>query len=186
MRRSSSWLLGVAAAASALALVRCSLVVATDGLSSGAGGATVDAAGGDGTAPDGGPGPIDAGCVDASADDPHNCGACGRDCLGGRCVSGACQPFVLVADASSPGYIALDRDHVYWATWSADGGVHRAPRDGGPPSAVASPQPGTFALAVDDASVYFSTTEGLKRTAKQGGGTEDDCHAVDLTKTEGP
>lgn len=167
-RPTSSWAIGVAILASALALARCSLVVSTDGLSGGAAGLD-GAPAPDGSGAEGGPGAPDAGCGDALAVDPHNCGACGHDCLGGGCAAGRCQPVTLVADASLPGYVALDRDHVYWAAWSADGGVHRAPRDGGPPTPVAAPQPGTFALAVDDANVYFSTAEGVKRTAKGGG-----------------
>src|SRR5262249_8549300 len=51
-------------------------------------------------------GPIDdAAAMDASpdaatpcdpahvADDPHHCGQCGHDCLGGACAHAVCQPF---------------------------------------------------------------------------------------------
>ncbi|MBL8607277.1 MAG: hypothetical protein JNL38_08155 [Myxococcales bacterium] len=168
--RLQSSAVGAALGAAALVLARCSVFVSTDGLGGGATG--VDDAGerADVTAPpDAGRGPVDAGCGDALADDPKNCGACGHDCLGGRCVSGACEAVVLARGVTSPGYVALDRDHVYWATWEDVGGVHRVPRAGGAVAPVAAPQTGTFALAVDETHVYFSTSSGVKRVPKGGG-----------------
>jgi hypothetical protein len=79
---------------------------ATDGAAGhgGQGGAAVSgqggtAAGGHGAAGAAGA-PADAGvdmsfpCTDITAD-PHNCGACGHDCLGGACATSVCQPFAL-------------------------------------------------------------------------------------------
>lgn len=51
----------------------------------------------------------DAGAHDASApctgagiaDDPHNCGACGHDCLGGACAGATCQPIVLATNCKA-------------------------------------------------------------------------------------
>jgi len=64
-----------------------------------AGGQAGKATGGQGGAAGGGA-PVDGGvdrgfpCTDTTAD-PHNCGACGHDCLGGTCTTSICQPFVL-------------------------------------------------------------------------------------------
>lgn len=62
-----------------------------------------------------------------TATDPHHCGACGHDCLGGECAGGVCQPVIL---AQSPGDapifdVALLADRVVWAT-------NDEPQSGGP------------------------------------------------------
>lgn len=57
--------------------------------------------------------PGDSACVDLQKD-PKNCGVCGRDCLGGTCTAGACDPAPLAAAQVAPSSIALDADHVYW------------------------------------------------------------------------
>jgi hypothetical protein len=56
--------------------------------------------------------------------DPHNCGGCGHDCLGGTCSSGACQPVAIGAlSAQHNGKsIAVDAQNVYWTeTGPGDG-----------------------------------------------------------------
>jgi hypothetical protein len=49
--------------------------------------------------------------------DPHNCGACGNDCMGGACQAGACVPLpagVLATGQLSPTSIVTDATNVYW------------------------------------------------------------------------
>jgi hypothetical protein len=77
--------------------------------------------------PDGGGG-VDAGsdAAPCAADltlDPHNCGACGHDCLGGACTASACQPFVLATNQKTPSNLVVDQGTAYWtdgdgAVWS--------------------------------------------------------------------
>jgi hypothetical protein len=67
------------------------------------------------------------------ASDPHNCGSCGHDCLGGDCASGRCQPMVVVAQANAYG-IALDAANVYFSrTAGVNRGIARQPLTGGAP-----------------------------------------------------
>jgi hypothetical protein len=66
--------------------------------------------------------PNPCGCCPAEAcaadlqNDPHNCGACGHDCLQAPCVAGVCgtAPTVL-ASQQSPTFVAVDATNVYWA-----------------------------------------------------------------------
>ena len=49
--------------------------------------------------------------------DPHNCGACGNDCMGGACQAGACVPLpagALATGQLSPTSIVVDANNVYW------------------------------------------------------------------------
>jgi len=59
--------------------------------------------------------PIDSPCGADLQTDAHNCGACGRDCLGSTCSAGACQP-TLVAQSTtiSPYGLALDNGTLYF------------------------------------------------------------------------
>jgi hypothetical protein len=60
---------------------------------------------------------------------PHNCGTCGHDCLGGACQGGTCVPLppgVLASGQLTPSSIAVDDANVYWvneATVTLDNGI---------------------------------------------------------------
>src|SRR5580700_8934554 len=45
---------------------------------------------------------VDVPCVAEVGTDPHNCGRCGHDCLGGACAGGACEAVVLYAGSDTP------------------------------------------------------------------------------------
>jgi hypothetical protein len=51
--------------------------------------------------------------------DPHNCGVCGHDRLGGACAAGQCQPYKIASGLVVRG-IALDHDDIYAAIGGAD------------------------------------------------------------------
>jgi RHS repeat-associated protein len=45
--------------------------------------------------------------------DPHNCGACGHDCLGGGCIDRQCQPFAVLTGLNHPRGIASAEGNIY-------------------------------------------------------------------------
>lgn len=119
-------------------------------------GSAIDSSLGDGGAP---------GC--ASDTDPHNCGACGHDCLGGTCAGGKCGAFPLANGLTRPGYLALDDSYLYWARDAADGGlIERVPLVGGPVEAVSDPQPSTSRLVLQDPYVFYTSGTTVKRRRK--------------------
>lgn len=101
-------------------LAACTLTTDFDGLSGGAantandGGQSRDAqtlADGRVIDPSGDGGNLQT-CGDTSSD-PHNCGQCKHDCLGGACDSGKCQPFVLAQNLDHPLGIGLSQGKLY-------------------------------------------------------------------------
>jgi hypothetical protein len=73
-------------------------------------------------------GPLDANsdaaaCTDVQSD-PHNCGACGHDCLGGACQAGVCQPFTLATVPGDSSYqIVVNANDVYWSASRSEDSV---------------------------------------------------------------
>lgn len=53
-------------------------------------------------------------CVD-TATDLKNCGACGHDCLEGKCVNGACTGVLLASALPAPKGIVLDATRAYFS-----------------------------------------------------------------------
>src|SRR5688572_30210245 len=95
----------------ALALVGCSAVIGVNDLDYVPGatgdpdGASIDGAGTDGSSSGGDSAtdaPPDAMCSTNVAEDPKNCGRCGRDCLGDPCKLGRCEPKILAQSLSVP------------------------------------------------------------------------------------
>jgi hypothetical protein len=118
------------------------------------------------SAPEAGAG--DAACPDTRSD-PHNCGACGHDCLGGLCSMSACQPMALVAveAGASPYAIAQDDGSLYWTDDRTDTIWATNKRTG----ASEPLQQGTFSpepIAVDDAGIYWGAATGVYRCPKVG------------------
>jgi hypothetical protein len=89
----------------------------------------------------------------AIAQDPHNCGACGHDCLGGACVAGACQPVTLVHESGQPFELAVDAANVYWL--NSSGTLESVSKQGGGVSYLATKQYNPGSVAVADGTVYF-------------------------------
>jgi hypothetical protein len=80
--------------------------------------------------------PESGGTCDDTRSDPHNCGRCGHDCLGGTCSQGRCRPVVVASGQVAPHAIATDGTSAFWISESR---VMTVALDGGAaPSLVAS------------------------------------------------
>jgi hypothetical protein len=86
---------------------------------------------------DGGDGGLEAAtsCGDVSGSDARNCGRCGHDCLGGACLQGTCQSWIVAQPpvTSAPSAIVSDGQHVVWLD-TGFSSVLDVPVTGGGPS----------------------------------------------------
>jgi hypothetical protein len=98
--------------------------------------------------------------------DPKHCGACGHDCLGGACASGACTAFVVVTAAGTEANqsLALRDGKLYWTHW---GDSVMSATIGGAPQLLASGIDSPTGLVVrnDGALVVVSYNSGILGTA---------------------
>jgi hypothetical protein len=106
-------------------------------------------------------------CSPDLTSDPRNCGACGRDCLGGACRASVCQPIQV---APIRGLIAADRWNLYAFQSNTLLKLDKAGAD--KPETLASDLPTFWSMAVDYASVYGAPVASpgmVFRVAKSGG-----------------
>jgi hypothetical protein len=132
--------------------------------------------------------PYEDACV-PMPDDPSNCGACGRSCLGATCTNGTCGVIQLAALEAFPTAIAVDpgsTGNVYWMNdvgqGSPGGNVRTIAKDGSPSSlrTLYTPTASEYSLtglAIDATSVYFtaqgyrdSVAGSIHRIGKDGSG----------------
>lgn len=93
-----------------LAASSSSSTQASQGSTGGAGGGDAIGSGGIGGTGTVSVGGGAGGCSSDVDDDPHNCGACGHDCLGGDCAGGGCRPVEVVAAQPAASYRSLRVD----------------------------------------------------------------------------
>ncbi len=107
-------------------------------------------------------------CGDTSSD-PHNCGRCGHDCLGGECSAGMCEPFALVPpDAGSrPFHIVLQGQYVYWTDFLANT-LNRTDTQSLQSTVLYYGGFGVDGLAADDAGIYFADISNIYRCSLGG------------------
>jgi hypothetical protein len=96
------------------------------------------------------------GCGDTTTD-PHNCGRCSHDCLGGACDAGACQPVAIVPGSAGyrPWQLALTATAVYF-TDTINGQIATVNKDGTGLRTLDSSGFRDNALGLDDAGIFFS------------------------------
>ena len=89
------------------------------------------------------------------------CGPLARDCLGGACVAGACQPLML-ADGLEPTDLAVAGDTVYF-TDPVAGTVERVATDGSGRAVIASDPDLPVAVAATTDTVAWTTRGAIPR-----------------------
>jgi len=102
--------------------------------------------------------------------DVHNCGHCGRDCLGGQCSMGVCQAVqIFASDAGvNPYDLAQDDAFLYWPDWE-HGTVYRTSKTSSETTLEYQNAQGfgTNGIAVDDAALYWGDWyAGILRCSK--------------------
>lgn len=91
------------------------------------------------------------------ATDPHHCGRCGHDCLGGACNAGKCASVVLQSGLENPSGLATDGANVYVTVWGS-GTVLRVPKNGGKTDILAT-QAKAYGVVVDGQTLYWSNAD---------------------------
>ncbi len=119
----------------------------------------------DGAVPDGGgakcpPWILPATCDAKYLSDPKNCCVAGRDCQGGACLNGACQPVTIVPDATTDarGIVAVG-DNLVWAT-GCTAQLRRVLKDGAGNTGLPKGVKCTPTVAAWGANAYFIEFDG--------------------------
>jgi hypothetical protein len=116
---------------------------------------------------------LPATCAPKYLGDAMNCCVAGRDCQGGACVNGKCQPVVLVADATTDARgIAVAGDWLVWAT-GCTGVVRRVTKTGTGNAPLPAGKSCTPTLAATASQVYWIEYDGpnLNTTPIDGSGS---------------
>ena len=110
------------------------------------------------------------GCESDLQKDTKNCGVCAKDCQGGACVEGACQPSVVAKGQNKAAGVAMGGGAVYFTTNTASGSVMKVPAAGGPPQVLATDIKYPDAITLDGDTLYFTTGEGSVMSLPTRGG----------------
>ncbi len=105
-------------------------------------------------------------CTADLANDPKNCGACGRDCGGSACTAGACAPVAIVT--TSPNdvrSVAVSDTRLFWSSQSA-ATIRAAALDGTGSVVVVSRA--AEEIAVDATWLYYVSGGNLRRAKHDG------------------
>lgn len=163
------WAIGLAGIALLGVAVACSKILGIEPAQErpvGGDGPNTDGAIVDGTGGEGKDAQPEASCKSDTQTDPKNCGACGRDCRGGKCEAGTCTPVVLLFGQTNPTALAVTNEGVYWVYRTATGsGVRRCDLDGcgaaGPRTLFEQENTVYTALFVVDDKVYALRNDRL-------------------------
>jgi hypothetical protein len=105
----------------------------------------------------------DATCTADTKTDPHNCGSCGHDCIGGACMSGECQPLVI-SSSYTPVELAVQTatSTLYWTSGMTNTLYSCTLPACSTPGNNAGGCQDTLGIAVDDANYYFTCFMGMQ------------------------
>ncbi|MBX3234434.1 MAG: hypothetical protein KIT84_09425 [Labilithrix sp.] len=159
--------------AGAALLAACSLTIDTGDLTGGPAASSPAPDAGDagppslddaGPIPDGASPPV---CDLPTDSDPKNCGACGRDCLGGACTNGTCGVSVIARDFDGPLGVSVAGGKVYVGH---AGGLVELDLDGTNRRTVVADLHATYVHATET-DVFFAegTTSSIRRWPRSGG-----------------
>lgn len=123
----------------------------------------------------GGAGAASSGACGDVQSDPHNCGVCSHDCLGGECGYGSCQPFLVAQTPSAFQQQGLVADpgpdgNIYWGKFQPNGALFSVPKSGGDATTLATLPDGgwLYELATDGDALYFTNFSDSDRHASRG------------------
>lgn len=95
------------------------------------------------------------GCEANLLSDSANCGVCGRDCLGGACQNGQCQPVLLSPQRMLS--LEVDDTYLYGADTTVNFNVLRLSKNGGGiPTTLMSGESGIDDVEIDYSTVYVA------------------------------
>ncbi len=104
--------------------------------------------------------PLPATCDSNLLSDPKNCCVAGRDCQGGACTNGMCQPVVIVSDATTDARgIAQTGNLVVWAT-GCNNQLRKVAKDGTGNVSLPAGKNCTPTLALSGANAYWIEWNG--------------------------
>lgn len=112
------------------------------------------------------------GCEDVETD-PDHCGACNHGCMGGTCIAGACQPFLLANGLQKASAFVKDPAFVFGIS-ALGGRLWKVPIAGcaAPstcPEFLTEPGGEYRGIAMDADAVYVSNQNRIERIPKDGG-----------------
>lgn len=91
--------------------------------------------------------------------DPMNCGRCGRDCLGGACKDGACEPIVLASNLTNPSS-ALPTATSLIVTTYGDGRILEVSKmPGGTPREIRTGEKSPWGVFIDGTTLYWANAD---------------------------
>jgi hypothetical protein len=94
-------------------------------------------------------------CAANLSNDAKNCGRCGRDCLGGTCDQGECQPFVFIQGVDAR-EIAQDYEHLFWVTKGDSASVYMINHDGSNKAVLATGQANPYGMLPTDRRLHWA------------------------------
>jgi hypothetical protein len=105
-------------------------------------------------------GSADDGCEVDLLITAQSCGYCGHDCIGGDCVDGFCQPYLLAEGQDSPYDIVVDDKNAHWVNRLGNSVMQTAIDGNGPVQKIADNQNGPSGITIHNGDLYWTNFYG--------------------------